>query len=123
MLVIDWHTKKILGHYAGIRSKSEQWLHALNMAVNRQFPEGVRGHNVSLMSDNGCQPTSGSFMKACGLLDVKQEFTSHNNPKGNADTERMMRTIKEELFWLREWKNVFDVDAALDRWVRYYNGQ
>jgi len=54
------------------------------------------------MSDNGSQPTSLSFMKSCSNLEVEQVVTSCNNPKGNADTERMIRTIKEELFWLRE---------------------
>jgi len=39
------------------------------------------------MSDNGSQPTSLSFMKACSNLEVEQVFTSYNNPKGNADTE------------------------------------
>jgi putative transposase len=123
VLVMDWHTKKIVGHYAGVQSKSQHWLYALDMAVNRQFPGGAREHGVSLMSDNGCQPTSESFMKACSIIGVKQAFTSYNNPKGNADTERMMRTMKEELFWLREWKSIFDVAEALDKWVKYYNGQ
>ena len=36
------------------------------------------------MSDNGSQPTSLSFMKACSNLEVEQVFTSYNNPKGNA---------------------------------------
>lgn len=121
VLVLDWHTKKIVGHYAGVQSKSKHWLNALDMAVNRQFPLGARGRNVSLMSDNGCQPTSESFMQACGMLGIKQAFTSYNNPKGNADTERMMRTMKEELFWLREWKSIFDIEKALDEWVKYYN--
>ena len=34
---------------------------ALDMAVNRQFPDGARGQDLSLMSDNGCQPTSLAF--------------------------------------------------------------
>jgi hypothetical protein len=42
-------------------------------------------------------------LKACNALGITQAFTSYNNPKGNADTERMMRTLKEELVWLREW--------------------
>ena len=28
------------------------------------------------------------------VLGVRQAFTSYNNPKGNADTERMMRTLE-----------------------------
>ncbi|HKC93472.1 MAG TPA: hypothetical protein VKB81_05560 [Nitrospira sp.] len=30
-------------------------------------------------------------------LEVTQAFTSYNNPKGNADIARFMRTLKEEL--------------------------
>jgi len=44
-----------------------------------------------------------SFMAACSQLGVIQAFTSYHNPKGNADTERMMRTLKEELLWLRDF--------------------
>jgi len=73
------------------------------------------------MSDNGSQPTSLSFIKACSNLKVEQVFTSYNNPKGNADTERMIRTIKEELFWLREWKNERELSLELNKWVDYYN--
>jgi transposase InsO family protein len=42
-------------------------------------------------------------------------------PKGNADTERMVRTMKEELFWLREWENERELSLELDKWVQYYN--
>ena len=44
-------------------------------------------------------------MAACHALDIHQAFTSYNNPKGNADTERFMRTLKEEFAWLREWNS------------------
>ncbi|MBL0349504.1 MAG: hypothetical protein IPP68_03885 [Elusimicrobia bacterium] len=77
------------------------------MAVNRRFPNGSRGQDVKLMSDNGCQPTSLGFQKACNALGITQAFTSYNNPKGNVDTERVNRTLKEELVWLREWDSPF----------------
>jgi putative transposase len=101
VVVLDWYTKTIVDYSAGLQCKMQDWLLALDMAVNRQFPEGVRGQGVSLMSDNGCQPTSTAFMQACGLLGIHQASTSYNNPKGNADTERVMRTLKEECLWLR----------------------
>lgn len=97
VVVLDWYTKKIVGHYAGEQAKSGHWLLALDQAVNHQFPGGVREHDLHLMSDNGSQPTSVAFMKTCGQLGIRQAFTSYNNPKGNADTERLMRTLKEEL--------------------------
>ncbi len=95
----------------------------MNKAVNRQFPKGIREATgqLSLMSDNGSQPSSRSFMEVCMGLGIKQAFTAYNNPKGNADTERMMRTLKEELCWLREWKSVDVLKTALDTFVEDFN--
>jgi hypothetical protein len=42
VVVLDWYTKKIVGYYAGMPCKSQGWLAALDMAVNRQFPNGAR---------------------------------------------------------------------------------
>lgn len=73
------------------------------------------------MSDNGSQPTSLSFMKACRDMGIRQAFTSYNNPKGNADTERVFQTMKEELLWLREWTSPFELADALGNWIDGYN--
>ncbi len=84
-----------MGHDAGPRCTATQGLAALDMAVNGQFPQGARGQEVSLRSDNGWQPTSTAFMRACATLEIHQAFTRDNNPQGNADTERFMRTLQE----------------------------
>mgnify|MGYP001565306021 CR=1 FL=1 len=42
VIVLDWYTKKVVGYDVGERSKSTDWLRALDMAVNRQFPDGAR---------------------------------------------------------------------------------
>lgn len=121
VVVLDWYTKKVVGHYCGPQAKAWHWLAALNKGVNRQFPEGVRGSGLRLMSDNGTQPTALSFMKACRDMGITQAFTSYNNPKGNADTERFMRTLKEELVWINEWDSPSQFAEALDSWIDYYN--
>jgi len=69
------------------------------------------------MSDHGCQPTSVVFRRACATLGITPAFTSDHNPKGNADTERLMRTLKEELLWLREWTSSLELERALAAWV------
>ena len=121
VVVLDWYTKKFLGYHIGLQATTAHWLAALDMAVNRQCPEGVRGHAVHLMSDNGCQPTSVAFMRTCGQLGITQAFTSYNNPKGNADTERSIRTLKEECLWLREWTSPFELADAVARWFESFN--
>lgn len=121
VLVLDWYTKQIVGYHCGPRATSRDWLSALDQGLNRHFPDGVRDRGLHLMSDNGSQPTSERFMHTCSLLDVHQAFTSYNNPKGNADTERLMRTIKEELIWLREWRDPFALSDEVGRWIDEYN--
>jgi transposase InsO family protein len=73
------------------------------------------------MSDNGCQPTAVAFLKACATLGITQAFTSYNNPKGNAETDRLMRTLKEELLWLREWTSPLELEQALVAWITWSN--
>ncbi|HXG19788.1 MAG TPA: IS3 family transposase [Methylomirabilota bacterium] len=121
VVVLDWYTKVMVGYYAGIQCKSQDWLSALDMAVNGQFPHGARGQGLSLMNDNGCQPTSLAFLRACATLEIHQAFTSYNNPKGHADTERVMRTLKEECLWLQEWTSPVTLARALATWIDDYN--
>ena len=32
-----------------------------------------------------------------------------------------MRTLKEELFWLREWTSPLELECALAAWIDWYN--
>jgi len=48
-------------------------------------------------------------------------FTSYDNPKGNADTERMMRTIKEEVIWLHEFTSLTEAKEVIRDWIAKYN--
>jgi putative transposase len=123
-VILDWHTKEIIGHSLNLQSKTKDWLDALEIAVNTRFPAGIREsmkEQLFLISDNGCQPTSQRFMMSCALLGVKQIFTTWSNPKGNSDTERVMRTIKEDIVWPYEWDNPFDFEVALAAWINRYN--
>ena len=122
VLVLDWGSKKIVGHSISLQSKTQDWLDALYVPCNQQFPQGVRNHStISLVSDNGCQPTSARYIRECANLGVQQIFTSYNNPKGNADTERMMRTMKEELIWTNEFESFKQLKVAFNAWVQDYN--
>jgi transposase InsO family protein len=121
VLIVDWFSKKIVGHHAGYQSRSREWLHALNLATLEDFSDGVRDQGLNLMSDNGSQPTGTVFMRECAVLGINQAFTSYNNPKGNADTERAIRTLKEELLWLHEWRSLSHLESALYAWVETFN--
>jgi len=124
VVVLDWYTKEIVGYSLGLQSKTDDWLRALNLAVNSRFPKGIKEslkEQLFLISDNGCQPTSQRFMQSCSALGLKQIFTTWSNPKGNSDTERVMRTIKEDLVWCYDWDNPFEFEIALNQWIDRYH--
>jgi putative transposase len=111
-----------VGDYAGPPCTARHGLAALAMAVHQQCPNGARGRGISLLSDHGGQPTSRAFMQACQTRGIPQAFTRDNNPKGNAETERLMRTLTEECRWLTEGRSPAELLRALEVWIDYDNG-
>ena len=121
-VVLDWYSKKIVGWSINKHSKTRAWLDALEMGVMNQFPDGIRkSKSLMLVSDNGSQPTSKTFRRHCRLLGIEHRLTSYSNPKGNADTERMMRTIKEDLVYVNEFQSVSQFRDKFDEWANWYN--
>jgi transposase InsO family protein len=118
VVVLDWYTKKIVGWNISLRSRAAEWKEALDTAIQREFPGGVRGGGLKLISDNGSQPTATSFMRDMATLGIEQIFTSYDNPKGNAETERVMRTIKEEIVWLNEFASFEEAKEKIGRWIQ-----
>lgn len=123
VVILDWYSKKVVGFNLGLRARTKEWKKALEMAIQKECPEGARKYGINLMSDNGSQPTSEAFIKTCSLLGINQTFTSYNNPKGNADTERFILTLKEDLIWLEEWESLEEAEKAITKWFDWYNTQ
>jgi transposase InsO family protein len=123
VIVLDWHTKKIVGHAVSTKSRTRDWLDALNDACQNQFPNGIlsKEQDLYLVSDNGSQPTSNQYMQACSVMEIKQIFASYNNPKGNADTERIIRTLKEDFVWTRDFTSPDEFMNQWKQWVEDYN--
>lgn len=96
-IVLDWYTKKIVGWDISLRSKIKDWGIELDKVMNKEFLDGVRDCGLKPIRDNGSQPTSVNFIKDMATSGIKQIFTLYNNPKGNTDTEHMIRTKKAKL--------------------------
>ena len=72
-------------------------------------------------------------MKTCKDLNIKQIFTSYNNPKGNADTvcqrqirlrrKRVIRTLKKDLIWIKEFTSPEELRQDLERWIHNYSAR
>jgi len=117
IVVLDWYTKKIMGWKVSLRARTSEWKDALDLALCEEFPWGARDRGLCLVSDNGSQPTSVAFMRDTALIGIEQIFCSYDNPKGNAETERMIRTIKEELLWLNEFSSFEEAKDAIGNWI------
>lgn len=112
-VVIDWGKKKLLALEASLTSWTSDWIGALDRAVNLQFPDGIiqedpYGLIPAIVSDNGCQPTSKAYSDYEKSLGLEHIFTSYCNPKGDADTECVIRPLKEDLLWINDsapWLN------------------
>lgn len=121
VIVLDWYTKKIVGWDLSLRCKTDQWLAALNQAVDEELLLGSREYGLMLISDNGSQPTSIKYENNCNNLKIKHITTSYSNPKGNADTERFFRTFKEEVVWVNMFDKVEDATKAVENFITFYN--
>jgi len=74
VIVLDWFNKKIVGYNVGLRSRSKEWRDAMEMAVMKECSHGSREESIALVSDNGSQPTSLSFMKDMAILGLEASF-------------------------------------------------
>jgi len=121
IVVLDWYTKEVLGLSVAEDCKTERWEEALEDAVLYACPEGSREYDINLISDNGSQPTSKKYEKTCKRLGINHVTTSYNNPKGNAETESWIKTLKEDCLWIRDFESFEDAKQKIYAWLDYYN--
>lgn len=81
-------------------------------------PEGVE-----VRTDHGPQFTSGDCAALCATWGIEQTFAPVGRPTGNAVVERLIRTMKEEVVWLRDWESLDELRVALEAWLVRYNTQ
>jgi putative transposase len=76
---------------------------------------------LELRTDHGPQYTGADCARLCREWDVVHTFAPVGCPTGNAAGERLIRTMKEECIWLRDWRNADELRTALAEWVETYN--
>ena len=121
VVVLDWYNKEIIGYKLNLRSKADDWIEVLSEAVNNRCPLGSREYGINLISDNGSQPTSIKYDNYLDTLGIDHITTSYSNPKGNADTERFMRTFKEETIYPNEFDSFEEAQKEVDDFIKFYN--
>jgi len=123
VIVLDWFSRKIVGYSFGLQPKTDLWIDALQIAVQNECPTGARSYGMHLMTDNGSQPTSQKYETVVQTLGIEHVTTSYGNPKGNAETERAIRTFKEEAIWPNEFFSCAEALAIAERTISFYNNE
>lgn len=78
-------------------------------------PEGVE-----LRTDHGPQYTGADCEALCTKWNLAHTYAPVGRPTGNAVVERFIRTLKEELIWLRDWDSADELRAAIASWLHHY---
>jgi len=91
---------------------------ALDTAFGR--PENVP-EGVDFRTDHGPQYTGADCAALVEEWNIDHTYAPVGGPTGNAVAERVIRTLKEEVIWLRDWERVDEVRAAMVAWVQRYN--
>lgn len=83
-------------------------------------PAGVPD-GFEIRTDHGPQYTGATCDEFSTDWNVDHTFAPVGRPTGNAVAERVIRTMKEECIWLRDWVSLKELEAALAVWQLEYN--
>jgi transposase InsO family protein len=80
---------------------------------------GIRIQRV--LSDNGSGYVSRVFAAVCQALRIAQRRTRPYTPRTNGKAERLIQTLLREWAYGRPYTSSLERQAALPRWLHYYN--
>jgi transposase InsO family protein len=122
MPTIDCGCRSILGLVVSKAQDALTVLSSVREALVTAFgkpsevPDGLE-----LRTDHGPQYTGDECAELLEHWNVEHTYAPIGRPTGNAVVERVIRTMKEELLWLRDWNDADEIRRELDAWRRSYN--
>jgi putative transposase len=109
--------------HAARRATRFQALEPLRQGVRRHFGafgEGI-ARGLALRHDHGSQYMADDFQKELRFLGIESSPAFVRAPEGNGCAERFIRTLKENLLWVRSFDTVEDLRRALLEFRETYN--
>lgn len=120
---VDHCTAELVGTHASKRGSRHEALVPVQQGVRERFggcDQGAAG-GLSLRHDHGSQYMARDFQRELSFLGIESSPSFVRAPEGNGLAERCMRTLKEQVLWVRNFKNAEEVRQALDKFRRAYN--
>ena len=116
-LIMDLHSRMIVGYHCGETLEAIGCLKALDMAL-KGLP---KGKNPIHHSDRGCQYCSHDYVNRLRDNKLGISMTETNHCAENAHAERLNGILKQEYALGMTFKNVKQARQAVDQAVHLYN--
>lgn len=121
-LVVDCHTRELLGWHLSRSGKATTAAAALEQALIARF--GTLGRvptSFLLRSDNGLVFTSRAYTRLVRSYGLRQEFITPHCPQQNGMVERLIRTLKEQCVHRRRFESQQHASRTIGDWIQFYN--
>ena len=123
-LVIDCHTRELLGWHLSRSGKATTAGNALEQALIARFGTlGKVPQQFLLRSDNGLVFTSRHYTALVRSYGLKQEFITPHCPQQNGMVERVIRTLKEQCTHRHRFETLLHASRAIGDWISFYNNK
>jgi len=122
-VALDHCSAECVGIHAALRATRFEALEPLRQGVRHYFGafgEGI-ARGLALRHDHGSQYVSHDFQREIAFLGIESSPAFVRAPEGNGCAERFIRTLKENLLWVRTFDTVEELRAALLEFRDVYN--
>jgi len=121
-LVIDCHTRELLGWHLSRSGKTTTAASALEHAlINRFGTLGKVPQEFLLWKDNGLVFTSRRYTALVRSYGLKPEFITPHCPQQNGMVERVIWTLKEQCIHRQRFDSIQHATRAIGDWISFYN--
>jgi putative transposase len=124
-IAVDHCTAECLGIHATRRGNRFEALEPIRQGVRRVFGsyEATVAVGLKLRHDHGSQFISRHYQDELGFLGIESSPAFVREPEGNGVSERFIRTLKEQLLWVRYFASIEELRLALLEFRDKYNRQ
>jgi putative transposase len=122
---VDHCTADCVGIHAVKKATRFEALEPIRQGVNQYFGGFAAGSadGLLLRHDHGSAYMSDDFQSEVRFLGIASSPAFVRQPEGNGCIERFFRTLKEQLLWIRRFRDLAELQAALTEFRNRYNNQ
>jgi putative transposase len=122
-IAVDHCSAECVGIHAHARANRFEALEPIRQGVRRHFGgfAAAVARGLKIRHDHGSQYMSDHFQKEIAFLGIESSPAFVRAPEGNGCAERFIRTLKENLLWVRTFETIEELRQALRAFRETYN--